>query len=707
MLLTLGWILLSLSFRELVPHLWAWGAFPGAIAAAAVLYGLKLRTTPSLIIILLFPWLIRLFLFGLSSAVFQDLPVYFDNGWLLTAPYLYFASLSFYLSLRYPRSGYIETILSAGFAVFLLSRDGLWPESSSLPVAESLSLAVSVLLVVLTALSFAALRRDDEFRTSGYALAPRRRQGVAGALLHWSILSAVLLLLILGGNRIRREQSIRSGGGLLASDMFRFDFSDVLSLEPEISMNAEITMLYRENGPATLRYLRRYTLSGWDDDRGFFRDGDMEIDVLNPPTGDGVPTIPVTLPRGPISWPNGGFLARTEIEQEYYLIALDPESFFALNYPISVEPWTIWDDASFSRAYAARSRVSVAGPWELMDSGESTLSVPVRDYYLQGGSDSYFAELAEEISGGMEDRWSKVASIERWFHENYYYSLNPGLAPDGDQLGWFLQESRRGYCSYFAFAMTRLCRAAGIPSRVAVGFLTDPETSTLGFVPVRSDQAHAWVEVWFDEYGWISFDPTSPVMAPGEDYPFQFISPEEWLPLIEEVLTRSGEVSVALDEGGAESGEPELWWEQILSLAENRPVLPWSAVALAFVTAYIPRRLLPGAKRLLFSLSSEPRLRCQGSWRLFAGRLSRGGYGPKNNETALDWAGRLERDGMAGFSEWTALYLKAEYSPQFDSDDGEESRELKIAVIGSWRQKPSGRRLRSFFGLGWIGGFPW
>lgn len=707
MLLTLGWILLCLSFREVVPRIWVWGAFPAAIAAAAVLSAIKLRTIPSIAAILLLPWLIRLIIFGLASLTIRDLPVYFDNGWLLTAPYLYFSSLSFYLSLRYPGTGYFETFLSAALAVFLLHRDNLWPDSFSIPVAESLSLAVSILVIILIVFALAGIRRDSEVKNSGYSSGTRGKQPVAGRLLHLSILAAILVLLILGGNRIRREASIQSGGGLLASDMFRFDFSDVLSLEPEISLNAEITMLYRENGPATLRYLRRYTLSGWDDKKGFYRDSDMEIDVLNAGADDGVTTIPVTLPRGPVSWATGGFQARTNIEQEYYLIALDPESFFALNYPSSVEPWTIWDDASFSRAYAAISRVSVAGPWELMDKGESTLSDGTRDYFLQGGSDSYFVELAGEISGGLEDRWSIAASIERWFHDNYYYSLNPGLAPDGDQLSWFLQETRRGYCSYFAFAMTRLCRAAGIPSRVAVGFLTDPETSTLGFVPVRSDQAHAWVEVWFDEYGWITFDPTSPVMAPGEDYPFQFISPEEWLPLIEEVLTRSGEVSVAIDDGGSDSGEPEIWWKRMLSLAGNRPILPWSLVALVLLAAYLPRRLMPGITRFLYSRSSQPRHRCLGSWRLFAGRLSRGGYGPVNTETPLDWARRLEMEGLTGFSEWTGLYLKAEYSPEFDSDDDILSGDLKLVVMEGWRRKPVNRRLRSFFGPGWIGGFPW
>ncbi|MCK5735555.1 MAG: transglutaminase domain-containing protein, partial [Spirochaetaceae bacterium] len=374
-----------------------------------------------------------------------------------------------------------------------------------------MNLLLSVLIIFLTVLSLAAVRRDEEIRISGTC--PGKRGFSFGRILYGIIAAGALSVLLLLGNNLRREQSIQSGGGLLSSDMFRFDFSDVLSLEPEISLNGELTMLYREGGPAFVRYLRRYTLSGWDDKKGFFRDGDNEslLDASN---------IPITLPKSPRSWAEGDIAARVNLRQEYYLVALDPESFFALNYPVAVEPWIIWDDASFTRAYAVESRISVAGPWELMDSGESPSSRENRAYFLAGGDDPYFVDLAQSITAEFNDPWSKAAAVENWFHENYYYSLKPGLSPDGDQLRWFLKESRRGYCSYFAFAMTRICRAAGIPARVAVGFLTDPETSTLGFVPVRSDQAHAWVEVWFDEFGWISFDPTSDVMAPGEEYPF-------------------------------------------------------------------------------------------------------------------------------------------------------------------------------------------
>jgi transglutaminase-like putative cysteine protease len=693
----LGWILLCRVYQDALPDIWIWTAFPLALSAAYSAHRSNRDILPAALGIILFPWVLRILVFFVSLPGNSDIPVLFDNGWFLTAPYLYFSSLSLFMVKRRPELGVYEIIILTVFSVLLPGRDALWPGSFTGPMRDSMNLLLTVLILILTVVSLASVQKDKEIKLSGRK--PVRRGTSPGGVLYGLLLALALIILLFSGNRVRREQSLQSGGGLLASDMFRFDFSDVLSLEPEISLNGEITMLYREDGPAVVRYLRRYTLSGWDDERGFFRDGEKEslLDGLE---------LPVMLPKSPRSWDSGDYLARINQRQEYYLIALDPESFFSLNSPVSVEPWTIWDDASFTRAYAVESSVSIAGPWELADSDNSSVSGETLEYYLRAGDDPYFRDLAEEIAGEYNDPWTKASAIENWFHENYYYSLKPGLAPDGDQLGWFLRESRRGYCSYFAFAMTRICRAAGIPARVAVGFLTDPETSTLGFVPVRSDQAHAWVEVWFDRYGWIDFDPTSDVMAPGEEYPFQFISPDEWLPLIEEVLTRSGEVSVSIEEEN-ESPAENPFWKRVLLLAQHRGGLLWITSGIIIFLVYLPRRIVPGLLRTAVLLSSRPGRRVQGSWRLFAGRLSRGGYPPFRDETPLEWAKRIDDTGIHGFMAWTELYLKAEYSPVFSPEDERNARDAEIRVSESWGDSGILRHLKAAVSPGWKVGFPW
>jgi hypothetical protein len=54
--------------------------------------------------------------------------------------------------------------------------------------------------------------------------------------------------------------------------------------------------------------------------------------------------------------------------------------------------------------------------------------------------------------------------------------------------------------------MALMLRYLGIPARVAVGFAGP--TYRDGAWTFTDHDAHAWVEVWFKRYGWLTFDPT-------------------------------------------------------------------------------------------------------------------------------------------------------------------------------------------------------
>ena len=75
--------------------------------------------------------------------------------------------------------------------------------------------------------------------------------------------------------------------------------------------------------------------------------------------------------------------------------------------------------------------------------------------------------------------------------------------------------NRQGYCLHFATTMAVILRDLGVPTRLVQGFL--PGTVTGDVAVVRDRDAHAWVEVYFPESGWVAFDPTGglqPVQAP-------------------------------------------------------------------------------------------------------------------------------------------------------------------------------------------------
>ena len=56
--------------------------------------------------------------------------------------------------------------------------------------------------------------------------------------------------------------------------------------------------------------------------------------------------------------------------------------------------------------------------------------------------------------------------------------------------------------------MALMLRMGGVPARVATGFSPGGYSDRKKAWIVRDTDAHAWVEIWFDEYGWVTVDPT-------------------------------------------------------------------------------------------------------------------------------------------------------------------------------------------------------
>ena len=117
---------------------------------------------------------------------------------------------------------------------------------------------------------------------------------------------------------------------------------------------------------------------------------------------------------------------------------------------------------------------------------------------------------AREVAGRPTTPYAAVVALEAWFRREggFVYTEHPRVAFGVPPLVDFVTESKRGYCQHYAGAMALMLRSLGIPARVAVGFTSgvydeDDQTWT-----VTDHNAHAWVEVWFQGWGWLPFDPT-------------------------------------------------------------------------------------------------------------------------------------------------------------------------------------------------------
>jgi Transglutaminase-like superfamily len=115
-------------------------------------------------------------------------------------------------------------------------------------------------------------------------------------------------------------------------------------------------------------------------------------------------------------------------------------------------------------------------------------------------------QLAQELTRGASTPFQYAQAVERYLAQNDAYNESPPHS--GYPLYTFLLTSHRGYCQQFAGSMALLLRMGGVPARVAVGFTHGRYDSKSGQWLVTDYDAHAWVEVWFPHYGWVTFDPT-------------------------------------------------------------------------------------------------------------------------------------------------------------------------------------------------------
>ncbi|GGU12360.1 transglutaminaseTgpA domain-containing protein [Nocardioides albus] len=118
-------------------------------------------------------------------------------------------------------------------------------------------------------------------------------------------------------------------------------------------------------------------------------------------------------------------------------------------------------------------------------------------------------EIALERTAGQDRPFTKAVALQNWFRHSgeFTYSLERDVGTDGAALVDFLTDNKVGYCQQYATAMAVLARQLDIPARVAFGFLGGDQNAD-GAWQFRGRDLHAWPELWFEDIGWIRFEPT-------------------------------------------------------------------------------------------------------------------------------------------------------------------------------------------------------
>ncbi|ANE48931.1 hypothetical protein SY83_14400 [Paenibacillus swuensis] len=283
-------------------------------------------------------------------------------------------------------------------------------------------------------------------------------------------------------------------------------------------------------------------------------------------------------------------------------------------------------------------------------------------------------KLAKEIVKDAKNPYDQAKAIETYLSITYAYNPKPDVAKakSYDFVDGFLFEMKEGYCDYFSTAMAVLSRSVGLPARWVKGYAsgTTPIESydIRGTVPpealadvdgereytVRNSDAHSWVEIYLEGYGWIPFEPTAgfsmPLPMPEETAvtPEVEETPEAVTPVVEET-----------------SAWPKAAW---ISVAALLLLLALAGAAAYFYRDAIAEKL--GAKR--GPAQDRANQRVVAEFERYLRFARRKGYPRGEHETARETVARwsreyswLEKDLLA----LLPLFEKAKYSPAVLSDE--------------------------------------
>lgn len=268
-------------------------------------------------------------------------------------------------------------------------------------------------------------------------------------------------------------------------------------------------------------------------------------------------------------------------------------------------------------------------------------------------TDPRVRDLARTLTGQCTTVRGKIDAVTRFFSSNFTYEFGIQIPEDEDPITYFLLQRPPAHCEYFASGAAVLLRLAGVPARYVTGYLVGSKNTYGGYWLARDKDAHAWVEAYDPERGWVLVEATPPGGRP---------SPEasRWRQLLDLLKYRLQAFREALARGDLAA----------LLLAAGvliRDVLNavvtsvWGWAALTVLAALLvrrrwrrrpPRRAVP----------VSPRVRqCQAMLARMDAHVAADGHTRARGETLSRFALRLREAGMDRPSAWYAAYVEVRY----------------------------------------------
>jgi hypothetical protein len=119
------------------------------------------------------------------------------------------------------------------------------------------------------------------------------------------------------------------------------------------------------------------------------------------------------------------------------------------------------------------------------------------------------------IDAGIDpdaDRTAIADAVARFVRSAGRYTLSPEKTPEYEDFAlYFLQELKEGYCIHFATVAVLMLRSLDVPARFTSGYVVSVAPGEVGqTIEITDLNAHAWVEVFYDDIGWLYLEATPP-----------------------------------------------------------------------------------------------------------------------------------------------------------------------------------------------------
>ena len=297
-------------------------------------------------------------------------------------------------------------------------------------------------------------------------------------------------------------------------------FGDQLSITGNVNLPTGQVLYYTSSGPQQSHYLEGFTYDYFDghtwtsratgQNASFPANQTLPIEVVGSSVTQATTSVTVVNPPG---------------GDHSYIFAPDfPNSFSVPTTLYSngvTTAWTQQSPLSAGERYQVISLIPAVSPQEL-----STIPLPhdvpsfwtqdafypvVSHYYLQTPDLSPLViKTLNQWTQGAATAYDAMKMLVAHFTDQakFAYSVsNPSVPSNIDAVSWLLQ-THRGYCTYYATAMTIMARLLGVPARVVNGFDQGHFDAQHKVWEVDGNNAHSWVQVYFPGQGWIDFDPT-------------------------------------------------------------------------------------------------------------------------------------------------------------------------------------------------------